>query len=106
MARRPVPFFACAKKGTKESTPHFAALRVPDFSGAVRAAAQLALRAQTVLADFPRTAPEKSAAKKGGIKPSSTAHPCLGRGWGWLGLIPSSRSRDFGARPGLSAKVV
>jgi len=65
VARRPVTFFARAKKVTKENTPRLAALRVPDFSGAVRAAAQLALRAQTVLADFPRSAPEKSAAKKG-----------------------------------------
>jgi hypothetical protein len=65
MAWRPVPFFACAKKETKESTPRFAALLVPNLSGVVRAAAQLALRAQTVLADLPRTVPEKSAAKKG-----------------------------------------
>ncbi len=50
-ARRRITFFACAKKVSKESTLRFAALRVPNFPVAIRAAAQLALQAQTVLAD-------------------------------------------------------
>lgn len=41
-ARRRLTFFACAKNVSKESTPRFAALRVPKFRAAVRAAAQLA----------------------------------------------------------------
>jgi hypothetical protein len=53
------------RKLTKESTPRFAALRVPNFSATVRAAAQLALRAQTVLADDSRTPAEKLAAQRG-----------------------------------------
>jgi hypothetical protein len=53
------------RKEPKKARPNFAALRVPNFSDAARAAAQLALRAQTVLADFPRTASEKLAAQKG-----------------------------------------
>jgi len=61
------------RKLTKESTPRFAALRVPNFSASVRAAAQLGLRPQTVLADFPRTLAEKLAAQKGRKnKPSAT----------------------------------
>jgi pimeloyl-CoA synthetase len=53
------------RKLTKESTPRFAALRVPNFFASVRAAAQLALRAQTVLAEYPRTLAKKLAAQKG-----------------------------------------
>jgi len=103
VARQPVPFFARAKKGTKESTPRFSALRVPNFSGAIRAAARLALRAQTMLADIPRTAPEKLAAQKGIGKPSTRLLALK-----WLAgsqcdgfYPPFSRSRDFGARLGV-----
>jgi hypothetical protein len=64
-ARQRPTFFARAKKVGKENTPRFAALRVPNFSVSVRAAAQLGLRPQTVLADFPRTLAEKLAAQRG-----------------------------------------
>jgi hypothetical protein len=72
------------RKLTKESTPRFAALRVPNLSGAVRAAAQLGLRPQTVLADFPRTAPKKLAAQRGlngnfALSPGPSS--AGGRGW-------------------------
>jgi hypothetical protein len=90
------------RKEPKKARPNFAALRVPDFSDAARAAAQLALRAQTVLADFPRTASEKSAAQKGIGKPS-TRLPALKRlaGSQCDGFTPPfSRSRDFETRLG------
>jgi hypothetical protein len=53
------------RKLTKESTPRFAALRVPNFSATARAAAQLGLRPQTVLADDSRTVTKKLAAQRG-----------------------------------------
>ena len=64
-ARQRVTFLARPRKVTKRRSPRFAALRVPNFTAAVRAAAQLALRAQTVLADYPRTGAEKLAAQRG-----------------------------------------
>jgi hypothetical protein len=83
-ARRRITFFACAKKVTKESTPRFAALRVPNFSANVRAAAQLGLRPQTVLADCPRTFAEKLAARRGYEHPtrSRAAVPTRKSPWG------------------------
>jgi len=99
-ARRRITFFACAKKVTKESTPTFAALRVPKFSNAVRAAAQLALRAQTVLADCPRTALENLAAQRGCNTPltRAAAHPSPLEGEG-LGDQPAGRRTQRSCGP-------
>lgn len=88
-ARQHVPFFVWTKKGTKESPPRCIALRVPNFSGPVRAAAQLALRARTVLADFPRTASKKLATQRG-LKAVASD-----------GFLPLCRRRDFRAWLGL-----
>ncbi len=86
-ARQRITFFACAKKVTKESAPRFAALRVPKFSPDARAAAQLALRAQTVLADGPRASAENLAAQRGFNTPSPalprTPLPLAGEGLGF-----------------------
>lgn len=80
-ARRRTTFFARAKKVAKESTPRFVALRVPNFSRPVRAAAQLALRAQTVLADIPRTGREKLATQRGCKAVVCNQHEPFNRHW-------------------------
>ncbi|HEX8978306.1 MAG TPA: hypothetical protein VF811_01240, partial [Parasulfuritortus sp.] len=64
------------RKLTKESTPRFTALRVPNFSASVRAAAQLGLRPQAVLADDPRLRPEISAPAEGEGKTVGDAMGC------------------------------
>jgi hypothetical protein len=77
------------RKLTKESTPRFAALRVPNLFARVRAAAQLGLRPQTVLADFPRTRAKKLAAQKGAEKQTlnQAGRPLLATGFVTDGLL-------------------
>jgi hypothetical protein len=104
--RQRVTFFACAKKGNQRNHTRFAALRVPNFSDAVRAAALLGLRPQTVLADGPRTASEKLAVQTGIEQqplPSPARPPCSRPVASQTVCFPFpfSRSRDFGPRPGV-----
>jgi hypothetical protein len=78
-ARQRLTFFARAKKVSKENTPRFAALRVPELDLPDWAAAQLGLRPQTVLADYPQSDRPISAAQRG-LDP--LPHPTLPHEWG------------------------
>jgi len=53
VARQLVTFLVLPRKVTQRRRPRFAALRVPCVARLVRRAAELALRAQTVLAEPP-----------------------------------------------------
>ncbi len=73
-ARQRLTFFACAKKVSKESTPHFTALRVPNFRAAVRAAAQLAPAGLRHCSPTPPERRHESWRLRGGS--SATRHRC------------------------------
>jgi len=84
VARRRGSFFARAKKEPKESTPRFAALRVPSIGSTDWAAAQLALACGSELRQCSPTSPQSfepiEAAQMGKNKPSQTvARASLGR---------------------------